>query len=113
MSNIFDGPGKPTYLKPVARAPEREKQWKEIVSRGCDRRICTVFKNQEEVTAYLNALYKKSPPPEPPQEQGPEVSSSPGFGSFAVEFWKELGKVAKVKNYRQLPLDERCKEDQE
>lgn len=59
MSNIFDAPGQPTCFESVSPASEREKQWNRIVSLKCDRRLCSVFKNEKEAIAYLSSIYKR------------------------------------------------------
>jgi len=59
MSNIFDAPGQPTCAESVSPACEREKQWEKIVSLKCNRRLCTVFKNEREAMAYLSSIYKR------------------------------------------------------
>jgi hypothetical protein len=99
MSNIFDGPAQPTYFKPVVPAAEREKQWKEIVLRACDRRICTVFKNKKEAMTYLTALYKRISTTKPPQEQGPKLTPDQKYETFGHEFWERLGHLANDKDY--------------
>jgi hypothetical protein len=74
MSNIGDAPGQPTCFESVlSSASEKEEQWKRIVLRGCNNRLCWVFKNEKEAMTYLSSLYKESPPPEPPQGPGPKL----------------------------------------
>ena len=92
MSNIFNHPGQPTYFKPISQAAEREKQWKEIVSFKCDRRICTVFKNGEEANTYLSDLYKRTPPPPETPVEPESTASDREYGSLAEELWEKLEK---------------------
>jgi hypothetical protein len=74
MSNLMVVPGQPTYFESVSPAAERGKQWEKIVSRGCNNRFCSVFKNEKEVIDYLSSLrYKRSPAPEPPKRPRPQL----------------------------------------
>jgi len=108
VSNIFDGPAQPTYFKSVSPAPEREKQWKEIVLHKCDQRTCTIFKNQEGAMAYLSALYKRISTTKPPDEPGSTASDSK-YESLAEEFCAALDLLANQPD--SLPWE--TKEDRE
>jgi hypothetical protein len=73
VSNI-GAPEQPEYAEYVlSPAPERLRQWKGIVSRRCDNRLCWVFKNEEEAMAHLISLCKDSPPPETPKRARPKL----------------------------------------